>query len=421
MSKSKVSPYMVFADQTRIFATHKFIAIIADAIEQNVKAGQFSPEFKVGVEGDTIVKFYSNHFTVTCTRIIDDTGIYAVEVACSRSMREQFKDLHTLEFIHHKLSTYFGTSAAQPDPEHNVHDMLKAAELVTGRTIVTENYGEPIGLLFADANDRHTALRRLQMVEAEFKDDVLVYAGQGFLNLLKVALDHTTLEGVTIRESEAGHVVISWDTGEVHFVKDEPGVYVLNYYTMSELASMTRTQGRFEFIHTTVHNLLLNLQPDSTAYSDLLKAIRQLGLAVPTDPDSITEPFFLLYSSDADKAHILEQYVNSHQESTDNTNTSPTDKVTAAAETLVEKTAEGIKEAGETIGAAAAAGFEAAGNAADVAGDRVEQLYERAEALLSQPSFAERTVQFTKDHARDVVFGLIGFAVGVVATTVIKR
>lgn len=412
---SKPAPFSVFADRTQIFATHKFIARLADAVEENVKNNLFPKDIQVGVEGDTIVKFYSDRFTVTCTRIIDDAGIYAVNVACSKSLGRELKEYHTLEFIHKKLSTYFGTSAAQPDADHNINDMLKQAELVDGRTVVSSSYGEPIGLLFADPNDRHQALRRLKMVDAEFKDETQVIAGDGFVNLLKTALDYNKFEGVTLTEDDQGHLVIKWETGEVHITKCDPGVNTVDFYTLSELASMTRTILRWEFIRETSHKVLFDRLPDNPMSLELLTAIQRLALAVPTDPESISEPFLMLYSTEADKARILEAHMNTHSE--DNKNSKPEstgETIRDKAEQITEKVVDGVAGAAETIGAAA-------DNAAENLREDMERVYHGAEALLEKPTFFDRATQFTKDHARDMVFGAIGFVVGVAATVVIKR
>lgn len=403
--------HSIFADSTEIFATQAFISHLADAVEENVSKGILPKDIKVGVEGDSIVKFYSDRFTVTCTKVIDDVSIFVVQIACSKTLRSQLKEFHTLEFIHKRLPEFFGTSAEQPSSEYNVHDMLEDATLVQGRTILTSTYREPIALLAANEQDRHQAVRRLKLVEAEFKDNTIVLVGEDYLSLLKSALRSGDIEGITITADDWGNNYIKWGTGEVHFLKTDPGIYTVDFFTQAELASLTRTILRSQYIQDTVAPYLRDLLDAGASSHEVLEGLRKIALAVPTDPESISEPFFFLYANPADEANILEHHMNSHQKSEANNDKPTVDTIREAAGDAVDATKSGIDRAAEAIG-----------NAAEKVNDAVHDAREHvAEALLKEPSFFDRATQFTKDHARDMVFGAIGFAVGVVATTIIKR
>lgn len=408
------TPHSTFADATELFATQAFISHLADAVEENVRKGDLPKDIIVAVDGDNLVKFSGDNFTVSCTKVIDDVPIFVVQIACSPSLRAKLKEYHTLEFIHKRLPEFFSTSAEQPDSEHNVHDMLKAATLVQGRTILTSTYREPIALLAANEQDHHRAVRRLKLVEAEFEDKTIVLVGEDFLSTLKSALRGSEIEGITISVDDLGNNYIKWETGEVHFLKDDPGIYTVDFYTQAELASLTRTILRSQYIQDTLAPYLRNLLDDNAATQEVLEGLRKIALAVPTDPESISEPFFFLYANPADEATILEHHMNSHHksEANNNNNDKPTaDAIREAAGDAVDTAKSGIDRAAEAIG-----------SAAEKVNDAVHDAREHvAEALLKEPTFFDRATQFTKDHARDMVFGAIGFAVGVVATTIIKR
>lgn len=403
--------HSTFADATELFATQAFISHLADAVEENVRKGDLPKDIIIAVEGDNLVKFCADNFTVSCTKVIEDVPIFVVQIACSPSLRAKLKEYHTLEFIHKRLPEFFSTSAEQPDSEHNVHDMLKAATLVQGRTILTSTYREPIALLAANEQDHHRAVRRLKLVEAEFEDKTIVLVGEDFLSTLKSALRGSEIEGITISADDWGNNYIKWETGEVHFLKTDPGIYTVDFYTQAELASLTRTILRSQYIQDTLAPYLRNLLDDNAATQEVLEGLRKIALAIPTDPESISEPFLFLYANPADEATILEHHMNSHHKSEANNDKPTADAIREAAGDAVDAAKSGVDRAAEAIGAAA----EKVNETVREASDHV------AEALLREPSFFDRATQFTKDHARDMVFGAIGFAVGVVATTIIKR
>lgn len=398
----------IFNDKLELFATNRFLSILADAVEEDVDRGVIPKDIKVGVEGDQVIKFFGNDFTVTCTRMVDD--IFVVQLACSNVVREQLGQYATLEFIHKKLSAYFGTSAAQPSSDHNVNDMLKNAQLINGPTIFSAEHGQPIGLIASDHEDLQNALHRITMLEVEFDQKLEIFATAGFLDLLKTTFQLSDVQGLTVDTDAEGSVFFRWNTGEVHFIRDDKDSFLVEYYAPFGLHTKWREVTQVGFIYYGLMKVLRDLLPKTDTTLHLYERLNRITLAVPRSAvrDQLPgDTFLLLSSTPADEASYMENYMSTHVTADSNDNRSTTEVIGDAAANVADTVKSTIDTAADEIGKAGAAVNEALNDVMDEA--------------LKGPTFFERATQFTKDHARDVLIGVTAFGVGVAAGVFLKR